>query len=68
MLLSRKERISIAAAPSQIQKAIAPSQDSITQSQPSTQVESRVESLAAKIRAEYQPGEIQQLITLLKNN
>ena len=68
VLLTRKERISIAYAAPQIQKAIAPSQDSITQSQPSTQVESRVESLAAKIRAEYQPGEIQQLITLLKNN
>ena len=67
VLLTRKERISIAYAPPQIQKAIAPSQNSITQNQSNPQVESRVESLAAKIRAEYQLDEIRQLITLLKH-
>ena len=65
VLLTRKGRINVAIAPPQIQKAIAPSQNSITQNQSSPQVESRVESLAAKIRAEYQPDEIRQLITLL---
>ena len=65
VLLTRKERVSVAIAAPQIQKAIAPLQNSITQNQSSPQVESRVESLAAKIRAEYQPSEIRQLITLL---
>jgi site-specific DNA-adenine methylase len=66
VLLTRKQRLNVAYAAPQIQKAIAPSQDSITQSQPSTQVKSKVESWVAQIRAECQPGEIQKIISLLQ--
>ena len=65
VLLTRKERVSVAIAAPQIQKAIAPSQNSIAQSQPSSQAKSSLEALAETIRAKYQPGEIRQLITLL---
>lgn len=66
VLLTRKERVTVAIAPPQIEKEIAPTPPPITQSQPCLQVESRVESLAAKIRAEYEQSEIQRLIALLQ--
>jgi site-specific DNA-adenine methylase len=67
VLLTRKERVSYAYAAPQIQKAIAPSPIPITQNQSSSQVKSRVEYFVTQIQAECQPGEIQQIISLLKH-
>jgi site-specific DNA-adenine methylase len=72
VLLTRKERVSVAIAAPQVQIAPSPT-PAVTQSQSTSQVKSGVESStariqaeAARLRAEYQPGEIQQLISLLK--
>lgn len=49
-----------------IYRAIAPSQKPTNPSQPKIQAKLSVDSMVAKIRAEYEQREIQQIISLLQ--